>query len=330
MVGIGAITTGVDSISDTVACDGYLTLRGHKYLNIGRCWIAKLHMPQHSIGLNLKFEDAIEQSCNVYFETMADRLGMERLAHFYSLFGLGRPTGVGIEETAGRIPSVAATPVADLESTTWFCGIGQTQVLATPIQMCNVATTVARNGVWMRPTLMEDGESPNPPFDLAHGGQAVVNLGLSQPALAAARAGMTRVVNAPTGTGRQAHLDDILLAGKTGTAQAAKFTIPRRDTAGNILRDAKGNILYDTIEPSTFVHINPQAPWYWAWGNDFKDLSHAWFIGFAPARNPTLAIAVMVEYGGGGGATAGRLAAKIIQKCADDGYLHPTSITSAK
>jgi penicillin-binding protein 2 len=315
MVGVGAITSGVDSLSDTVACDGYLTLRGHKYLNIGRCWIAKLHMPQHKIGLNLTFEDAIEQSCNVYFETMADRLGMARLAHFYDLFGLGRPTGIGIDETAGRIPSVAATPQADLESTTWFCGIGQTQVLATPIQMCNVVTTVARNGIWMRPTLMEDGEP-----------LGVVDLGLSQSALAAARAGMVRVVNTPTGTGRDAHLDDILIAGKTGTAQAAKFTMPRRDAAGNLLHDAQGKIIYDTIEPSTFVHSNPKAPWYWAWGSDFKDLSHAWFIGFAPANKPALAIAVMVEYGGHGGATAGNLAAKIIQTCADDGYLQAVKI----
>ena len=269
MVGIGAITAGVDSLSDTVTCDGYLTLRGHKYLNIGRCWIAKLHMSQHSIGPALKFEDAIEQSCNVYFETMADRLGMERLAHFYDLFGLGKPTGIGIDETAGRIPSVAATPQADLESTTWFCGIGQTQVLATPMQMCNVAATIARDGVWMRPTLIKDEENAKPPFDVAHGSQAAVDLGLSQTALAAARAGMVRVVNSPTGTGRDAHLDDILLAGKTGTAQAAKFTLPERDGGGNLLHDAQGKIIYDTIEPSTFVHTNPRAPWVLGMGERF-------------------------------------------------------------
>jgi penicillin-binding protein 2 len=319
MVGIGAITSGVDSTTDTVACDGYLTIRGHKYLNIGRCWIAKQHMPEHKIGLNLTFEDAIEQSCNVYFETMSDRLGMERLAHFYSLFGLGRPTGIGIDEVPGRIPSVAATPPAALEATTWFCGIGQTQVLTTPIQMCNVAATIARNGIWMRPCLIpwQNADSPT-------------DLHLSQPALAAARAGMIRVVNAPSGTGHEAHLDDILLAGKTGTAQAAKFTFPRRDDAGNILHDEKGNVIFDTIEPSTFVHINPQAPWYWAWGTDFSDLSHAWFIGFAPAHEPKFAIAVMVEYGGHGGATAGTLAAKIIQTCANDGYLQSTPMTNAQ
>ncbi|HWB53875.1 MAG TPA: penicillin-binding transpeptidase domain-containing protein, partial [Tepidisphaeraceae bacterium] len=306
MVGIGAITCGVDSITDTVTCDGYLQLHGHKYMNIARCWIAKLHMPHHVIALgehrvavdNLTFEDAIEQSCNVYFETMADRLGMDRLAHYYGVFGLGRPTGVGIEETAGRIPSVAATPRASLQAITWFCGIGQTEVLATPIQMCNVAATVARNGIWSRPHLL--ASDPNL--------EGAVDLQVSAAAVAAARAGMTRVVNSPTGTGRQARLSDILIAGKTGTAQAAKFTIPRRDSAGNIVRDANGKIVYDIIEPSTFDHINPQAPWYWAWGSD-KEISHAWFIGFAPASHPVLAIAVMVEYGGGGGATAGRLAA---------------------
>jgi penicillin-binding protein 2 len=293
-------------------------------------------MSQHSIGPALKFEDAIEQSCNVYFETMADRLGMQRLAHFYDLFGLGRPTGIGIDESAGRIPSVAATPQADLESTTWFCGIGQTQVLATPIQMCNVAATIARDGVWMRPTLIKDeggslkdekNDSSDSSFILH---PSSLDLNLSQSALAAARAGMVRVVNSPTGTGRDAHLDDILLAGKTGTAQAAKFTMPERDAGGNLLHDAQGKIIYDTIEPSTFVHTNPKATWYWAWGSDFKDLSHAWFIGFAPANKPTLAIAVMVEYGGHGGATAGKLASKIIQTCADDGYLQAVKVAGSQ
>ncbi|HEY1684455.1 MAG TPA: penicillin-binding transpeptidase domain-containing protein [Tepidisphaeraceae bacterium] len=322
MVGIGAITAGVDSISEAIPCDGYLTLRGHKYMNIGRCWIAKLHMPQHRIGPTLRFEDAIEQSCNVYFETMADRLGMERLAHFYSLFGLGRLTGVGLDEVTGRIPSVAATPQASLEATTWFCGIGQTQVLATPIQMCNVATTVARDGIWMRPRLIADAN------DGAN--DSAIDLNLSKAALVAARAGMVRVVNAPYGTGRDAHMDDLLIAGKTGTAQAARFTFPRRDPAGAIVRDEKGNVQFDTIEPSTYLHVNPQAPWYWAWGPEAKDFSHAWFMGFAPANHPKLAIAVMVEYGGHGGATAGRLAAKILQACVDDGYLPSTSLTEGQ
>lgn len=321
MVGIGAITCGVDSVSDRVACDGYLVLRGHKYLNIGRCWIAKLHKPQHDIGPTLNFEDAIEQSCNVYFETQADRLGMGRLAHYYSLFGLGRPTGVGIDEVSGRIPSVEATPAEALEATTWFCGIGQTQVLATPIQMCNVAATVARDGVWMRPSLMEDEGGRMKGEENRQSIGSSLNLGLSKAALAAARTGMVRVVNAPTGTGRDAHLDDILIAGKTGTAQAAKFTIPQRDAAGNMVRDANGHAVFDTIEPSTYLHINPQAPWYWAWGADGKELSHAWFMGFAPASHPKLAIAVMVEYGGHGGATAGRLAAQILEAAAGQGYL---------
>lgn len=320
MVGIGAITSGVATVQDTVACDGYLVLRGHKYTNIARCWIAKLGMPHHSIGEYLTFPDALEQSCNVYFETMADRLGMERLAHYYSLFGLGRPTGIGLDEVPGRIPSVAATPPASLMATTWFCGIGQTEVLATPLQMCNVAATVARDGIWMRPKIVEETGENNAASQTS---PDEVDLHLSKAALAAAREGMTRVVNAPTGTGRQARLDDVLMAGKTGTAQAAKFTIARRDTAGNLIKDAKGNIEYDTIQPSTFEHVNPQAPWYWAWGADGSDLSHAWFIGFAPADKPKLAIAVMVEYGGGGGATAGRLAARIIQACIDDGYIQP-------
>src|SRR5207237_78097 len=101
----------------------------------------------------LCFSDALERSCNVYFETLADMLGGDGLSYWFDQFGLGRNTGIGIAEARGRIPrDFAGTPSP--KSVIWFSGIGQAQVLATPLQMANIAATIAREGVWMRPRLV--------------------------------------------------------------------------------------------------------------------------------------------------------------------------------
>jgi cell division protein FtsI/penicillin-binding protein 2 len=134
---------------------------------------------------------------------------------------------------------------------------------------------------------------------------------------------MFRVVNEPKiGTGTQAHRSDLLVAGKTGTAQAVPFLIPKIDPVTHqIMKDAKGNVIKEPLAISTKEHPNPLAPWYRGTGISGTDLSHAWFIGYAPADHPKLAIAVMVEYGGSGGATAGVLANDILGACIEHGYL---------
>jgi cell division protein FtsI/penicillin-binding protein 2 len=103
------------------------------------------------------FSDALQRSCNVYFETVANRLGLEGLSYWMDKFGLGRPTGIGIEESRGRVPISYHGP--NVEFATWTAGIGQGPVAATPLQMSNVAATIARDGIWMRPTLLHSDQS---------------------------------------------------------------------------------------------------------------------------------------------------------------------------
>jgi penicillin-binding protein 2 len=323
MVGLSAITAGVAPPDVTIECTGYLVIDGRVHRE-GRCWVASkfgkilgesnvAHHPipskaPHPTGF-LTFADALERSCNVFFETLADRLKMDGLHHWMGEFGLGRYTEIGIMESKGRIPGDVAVP--NWRSATWFSGIGQSQVLATPIQMANVAATIARRGVWVRPHLIAS-ESPDVERRDLH---------LNQQALDEAVEGMINVVTGPAGTGPIKVPPGLQVAGKTGTAQAARFTILQLDDKGKPFRKDDGKWAREYFEPSTPEVPNHDMPWYRGSGNSGTDLGHAWFIGFAPAHNPTLAFAVMVEYGGAGGKDAGPVATAILEACVEHGYL---------
>jgi penicillin-binding protein 2 len=380
MVGIGAITQGLFTIDSRIHCTGYLVIGGKK-MPTGRCWTASMYASHpdavidghkiptqspHPTG-DLCFSDALERSCNVFFENFADRLGIDGLSRWYMTFGIGRSSGIGIAESLGRLPSrmPAGVPEWVVKDTTWFAGIGQGSVWATPLEMANVAATIARDGIWLRPRLIKDSDtaqlrqalklaSPES-LDLniladPESARAIaamswkdvpdrIDLHLSREALAAARLGMLRVVNSPGGTGRAPSLDSntkgfpggeffdrLIVAGKTGTAQASPLRPYKRDPAtGKLMLDDHGRPIHDTeLTPSTFGHINPQAPWYFAFGvraDKSPVLNHSWFIGFAPADHPRIAFAVMVQYGGPGNVAAGSVARELLAACVKHDYV---------
>src|SRR5205814_1980847 len=192
----------------------------------------------------------LERSCNVYFETMADRLGMEGVNFWMDQFGLGRPTGIWISERGGSIPRDARGLALRLRSTVWFAGIGQGQVQATPLQMANVVATIARDGHWLRPHLITNDRQllPHPTTNpVLNAIPDSADLHLSPAALRAVKQGMINVVQGPAGTGTDAFRKDLLIAGKTGTAQAAPFRLLQRDATGKPLLDSKGNRVYNTV-----------------------------------------------------------------------------------
>jgi penicillin-binding protein 2 len=256
----------------------------------------------------------------VFFETCGDRLGIDGLTNWMGRFGLGRPTGIGVGEANGRLPGQVHVPAYLVKSVSWFGGIGQGKVAATPIQMANVSATIARDGVWMRPRLVPSGE-PLPKQLRSDGIPERVDLNLNPEAMRLAKIGMNRVVNTRAGSGTALHRDDIVICGKTGTAQAAPFTYRKRDENGNLVKDAEGNVVREELRLSTAGNPNPMAPWYRGTGQSGQDRAHAWFIGFAPAERPKIAFCVLVEYGGGGGIAAAPIARDIVQACVDAGYL---------
>jgi penicillin-binding protein 2 len=369
-VGLGAITQGVVTADTGIECTGYMMKPNGKRWPWGRCWVASkyegnkdvpsvAHHPipvPHPTGF-LTYPDALERSCNVYFETLAEKLGLEGLSDWDERFGLGRTTGIGLAEARGRLPRSYNGPAGAIRQKTWFSGIGQDPVAATPIQMANAVATIARNGVWMRPRLLSPDEqarlgvtlpvlkaAPRGDADVADDdagdgkpdvGKAALptvwpdayDLNLNPTALAAAREGMQRVVYGSAGTGdavvRHAPaLQGLRICGKTGTAQAPKFGVVERDPkTGKPILDDKGKPKFRLLEPSLPGKINPEAPWYRGGGLEGRELNHAWYIAFAPADHPKVALAVMVEYGGSGGGAAAAVAREILTACVDRGYL---------
>src|SRR5205085_6545211 len=90
---------------------------------------------------------------------------------------------------------------------------------------------------------------------------------------------------------------------------------------GKELRDEKNHPVMVDLAMSTHDAPNPRAPWYRATGRQGDQPHHSWFIGFAPAEDPQIAVAVLVEYGGSGGGAAGSVASKILELCIAHDYL---------
>jgi peptidoglycan glycosyltransferase len=202
----------------------------------------------------------IEISC----DTTYGILGMDvydQLSNTAEAMGFNEPIPFDVGTEASVFPDI---PDED-EPLRAFAGIGQGSVSATPLQMALVAATVANGGEVPRPRLVKQVIDPSggviDPFTPETLGRAM------SPATAADVTEMMQAV-VERGTGTTAQMDDVSVAGKTGTAQ----TVPGEDP-------------------------------------------HAWFIAFAPAENPQLAVAVVVESGSAGSeATGGAVAAPIARQ----------------
>jgi penicillin-binding protein 2 len=335
IVGLGAITQGVLRADEGIFCSGYLVIDGRRQ-QFGRCWTASRFAARgidvadhafgndaHAKGTPLTVTDAIQRSCNVFFETVGDRLKLEGLRYWYDQFGLGRPVGIGIGEISGRIPTMGNIDAPALRSTVWFSSIGQTQVLATPLQMANVAATVARDGIWVRPRLVAGTNQmghPTRKFSSMEGPDHV-DLHISHDGLVAVKEGMFRVCNRESGTAAAIGRKDVQVCGKSGTAQASRLSRIVLDENSKPLHDAQGKIVREYPQISYYDDPNPQMVWYRASGLSMKELSHAWFIGFAPREKPTVAFSVVLEYGGSGGHDAQPVAKAMLDALIEHGYL---------
>ncbi len=320
----------------------------------GRCWIASEHtlaelfektkdwahpvtsFAHHPIPVPhrghdgnpdgfLTYSDALERSCNVFFETVADRLNrrdQKGLGYWYSQFGLGRPTGIGIEEGSGRLPGDFKGLAIEQRFNNCLAGIGEQKVWATPIQIANEAATIARGGIWMRPRLLtpetkEALDSRRPVA--ADAGPDRIDLHLDLAGLEQARIGMREVVNdPPAGTGSAAARTDMIVAGKTGTAEGRPIREPSVDKDGK-----KVMVLMQAA--SRTMRITGHE-WYRSSDPTGKSVVHAWFMGYAPANDPQVAFCVLIEYAGegSGNGVAGPVVKQLLDAAVAHGYLHAT------
>ncbi len=229
---------------------------------------------------SVDMDHALIHSCDVYFYTVGQRMGIDTIADYAKQFGLGQETGVELpSERVGIVPSTAWKQKA--KGQPWFPGetisasIGQGYVTVTPLQMASVIGTVANEGVSVRPRLVRSimNRVSASQEDLAPTVRGHVNV---KPAtLKLIRDSLAGVVKEGTATRAKSPL--VTIAGKTGTAQTAALrTGPEKDIP-----------------------------------KKFRD--HAWFVAFAPVETPTIAVAVLAEHMGHGGSAAAPLAKELIE-----------------
>lgn len=196
------LTEGTITHSDQVWCGGASKFYNRRF----RCWKRAGHG-----WVNLK--SALKGSCDIYFYTLGQKLGIQRIARYSRLMGLGRKTGVDLAgEKEGLVPDMNWSTRS--RGTNWYPGetisvaIGQGPLLTTPLQIASMMALVA-NG----------GQRVSPHLNAEHDSLPLQSAGLSTEALAEVRQALWAVVNERKGTGARARVDGLNIAGKTGTVQ---------------------------------------------------------------------------------------------------------------
>ena len=210
---LAGLESGKSHPSDVYSCPGYFQLGRATF----RCW-------NHSGHGSINMQQSLEQSCNVYMFHVGLAVGVDAIAEQARSFGLGRKTGIELDyELAGNVPDPAWKRRTQndgwRDGDTCNMSIGQGALVVTPLQMASLTATLANGGKVYRPRLVsgwrntgEHAFSGQPP-ELVH------EMGWKPAHIAVVRAGMRDVVNAPWGTAKKVALPNVVVAGKTGTAE---------------------------------------------------------------------------------------------------------------
>lgn len=265
---IAGLEEGLIDENTTVHCSGSYKFGNRAF----GCW------NRHGHGaVNLR--KALRESCDVYFYRLGERLGVDRIAKYSKILGLGAPYGIGLEsEKGGLIPTSEWKERRFGKK--WLTGetlpvsIGQGYVLATPIQLAVMTATVANQGTLFRPHLVKKVVSPEGKVLREFLPEVIGRAAIRPESWRAVTKGLSAVVNEAGGTGGRARLYEVRVAGKTGTSQVVKLR--------------KG-------------------------GSQYQYRDHALFVAFAPVEKPEIAVAVVVEHGEHGGSAAAPIAGKILR-----------------
>lgn len=273
---LAGLEEGVIKPDTSIFCPGHFRLGRGRY----RCWKKSGHGP-------MNLHDALVQSCDVYFYTIGHRLGINTIAKYAKRFGLGSPTGLGLsQEKRGLVPTTQWKLLNKKEP--WLLGetisasIGQGYNLVTPIQQASMIASVANGGILLKPYLIKRIEGFEGKTRKEFFPNIVGQLGVDPDHLEQVRKALRDVVNGTEGTGRRSRLKKIIVSGKTGTAQVVRM---------------KSN---EELEKGEVIPV--------------RHRDHAWFVAFAPYEKPDIAVAIIIEHGGHGGATAAPIARKIFKK----------------
>jgi penicillin-binding protein 2 len=287
LVALAGLQYGVVTAEDSHYCVGYFTLPGSS--RRFRDWQRRGHG-------SVNMQSAISRSCDPYFYSLADRLGVDRLHEFLGQFGLKAPSGIDVGgEKSGILPSRQwkRSAFRKPEEQVWFpgetviFGIGQGYMTSTPLQVAQMTAILAMRGAAWRPRLvaaLRDSQTGEVK-DLPPQAMPVVTL-KDDSYWDSAIDGMRAVMQGGTASAA-ARGAKYSIAGKTGTAQ--------------VIAIAQGEE-YDADKL------------------DERLRDHAWFVAFAPIDKPQIVIAVLIENGGSGSGVAAPVARQVM-----DAYLLSSS-----
>lgn len=272
---LAGLSAGKRTITQTMPDPGYFMFGGRRFMDdkIGGHGVVDLHK-------------SIVVSCNTYYYQLANDLGIDGIANFMRPLGFGSRTGIDLN---GEAEGVLPTPewkrkrFKNREHQKWYggetisVGIGQGYNAYTPLQLANALAAVLNDGKVFRPHLVRHIVNPLSGERRPVEPEPVRQVSIRPDYLAAVRAAMVDVNKSGTGTRAFAGAP-YAVGGKTGTAQVFSLR-GQRYVEGRVaerLRD------------------------------------HSWFIAYAPADKPTIALAVLVENGGFGAQSAAPIARKVI------------------
>ena len=297
LTALSALENDILNPSLKINCKGYIDFYGEKF----HCWKKKGHGV-----LNLK--GAIKRSCDIYFYEVARRLGVDRLSKTAKKFGLGQKVLEDFkEEKAGVVPNTEWK--LNQIGKNWYlgetlhAGIGQGYFTSTPMQLCLMTAQLANGGFKLKPRVVVDEndkannlqeylnsrkENPNEKssIDLQVFNFNLEPLFRNQENINFVKDAMFAATNEAGGTsyGSRHREKEYMFAGKTGSSQIKRFTPAQREA------EVKQTDI------------------------SYKERDHAWFVAFAPVKDPKYAISVLVEHGGSGSSAAAPVAKKIIKK----------------
>lgn len=273
---LAGLEAGAITAQSTIGCPGYYTLGDTKFY----CW-------QHYGHGSVDVRRALRESCDVFFYEVAKRVGIDHLGLMARRLGYGAPVGIDIPgERPGLMPSQAWKKAVQglpwVQGETINCGIGQSYVSATPIQLATMISRVANGGRAVAPRLTRRVGGAGPPPAAPN----FASIGLNPAHLAIVLGGLIAATNEPFGSSYNARIKapGMEMAGKTGSAQLHHISTAERDRG---------------------IRSQEDLPWH--------ERDNALFVGFAPISAPRYACSVVVEHGMHGPWVA-PIAAKILQR----------------
>lgn len=269
VVGLAALNENIIPTTNRESCYGKMALGNH----IFHCWKKEGHG-------SLSIIEALQHSCDIFFYTISQKLGIDRIYNMSKKFGLGEKTNIGFDdERAGLIPNkdwkLKVYKESWQQGESMISGIGQGYILTTPIQLAKMTAMIANNGKIINPTFIKKDKDE----------EIYRYIPIQKKYFDMIKEGMYDVINKSGGTALMSRFDynGKKMAGKTGTTQVKRISMKERQSG--IIRQE-------------------DMPW--------RFRNHALFVGYAPHDKPKYAVAILVEHGGSGSSVAAPIGSKLL------------------